>query len=136
MRYWIAKLCKKIGARGTQRVLHNRAIQLISPTTMTSREESFQHLNILCISKLYSLSAGKIMNSYCKKLLPNHFDDCFISIRSNHSHFTKLFTSNNLFYLELAHPQENVPSHLLAQKCDPQFQTPTVFRHLHLQMAT
>ena len=59
------------------------------------------------------------MHSYHNKLLPNHFDEYFIPISSIHSHSTRLTT---YFYLELTLPQENVPSPLLALKCDPQYQ--------------
>ena len=36
------------------------------------------------------------MHSYYNKMLPNYFDDYFISISSIHSHSTKLSTSYNL----------------------------------------
>jgi len=36
------------------------------------------------------------MRTYDNKLLPNHFDDCCISISSIHSNSTRLSTSNNL----------------------------------------
>jgi len=52
---------------------------------MGSLEEHFQHLNILCLPKLYSFSAGKFMHSYHdNKLVPNHFDEYFIPLSSNH----------------------------------------------------
>jgi len=63
------------------------------------------------------------MHSYDNNLLPNHFDAHFIPISSIHSRHTKLSTSYRLFYLELTHLQENVPLHLLIQKCGPQHQT-------------
>jgi len=64
---------------------------------MGSLENHFQHLNILCLPKLYSFSVGKFMRSYHNKLLPNHFDEYFIPFRSIHYHFTRLATSKNLF---------------------------------------
>jgi len=73
--------------------LQNKAIKLARPTNKTSLEESFQYLNILCLPKLYILSVGKFMSSYHNKLLPNHFDDYFILINSNHSCSTRLSTS-------------------------------------------
>jgi len=36
----------------------NKAMELIRPTKQTSLEESFQHLNILRLPKLYTLSAN------------------------------------------------------------------------------
>ena len=60
-------------------------------------EELFQHLNILCLPKLYTLSVDKFMHSYHNKLLPNHFGDYFIPISSIHSYSTRRATSNNLF---------------------------------------
>ena len=41
----------------------NKAIKIINPTKMGSPEEHFQHLNILCLPKLYSFSVGKFMHS-------------------------------------------------------------------------
>jgi len=41
----------------------NKAIKIINPTNMGSLEEHFQHLNILCLPKLYSFSVGKFMHS-------------------------------------------------------------------------
>jgi len=64
---------------------------------MGSLEEHFQHLNILCLPKLYSFSVGKFMHSYHNKLLPNHFDEYFIPLSSIHYHSTSLATSKNLF---------------------------------------
>ena len=64
---------------------------------MGSQEEHFQHLNILCLPKLYSFSAGKFMHSYHNKLLPNHFDEYFIPLSWIHYHSTRLTTSRNLF---------------------------------------
>ena len=49
---------------------------------MGSQEEHFQHLNILCLPKLHSFSVGKFIHSYHNKLLPNHFDEYFISLSS------------------------------------------------------
>ena len=77
--------------------LQNKAVKLIRSTNKTSLEESFQHLNILCLPKLYALSVGKFMHSCYNRLLPNHFDDSFIPISSIHSHSTRLATFNNLF---------------------------------------
>jgi len=77
--------------------LQNKAIKIIKATNTESLEEPFQHLNILCLPKLYTLSVGKFMHSYHNKLLPNHFDDYFIPISSIHPHSTRLATSNNLF---------------------------------------
>ena len=57
--------------------LQNKAIKIINPINSGSLEEHFQHLNILCLPKLYSFSVGKFMHSYHNKLLPNHFDGYF-----------------------------------------------------------
>jgi len=40
----------------------NKAIKIINPTN-TGSLEHFQHLNILCLPKLYSFSVGKFMHS-------------------------------------------------------------------------
>jgi len=63
---------------------------------MGSLEDHFQHLNILCLPKLYSFSVGKFVHSYHNKLLPNHFDEYFIPLSSIHYHSTRLATSKNL----------------------------------------
>jgi len=89
---------------------------------MASLEETFQHY-ILWPPKLYTLSVGKFMHSCYNKLLPNHFDAYFNPNNSIHSFSTRLSTSNNLFYLKLTLRQENVPLHLLAQRCGHQHQT-------------
>jgi len=77
--------------------LQNKAIQITKPTNTKSLEEPFQHLNILSLPKIYTLSVGKFMHSYHNKLLPNYFDEYFIPMSSIHSHSTRLATSNNLF---------------------------------------
>ena len=77
--------------------LQNKAIKIINPTNMGSLQDHFQHLNILCLPKLYSFSVGKFMHSYHNKLLPNHFDEYFITLSSIHYHSTRLATSKNLF---------------------------------------
>jgi len=77
--------------------LQNKTVKIINPTNMGSLEEHFQHLNILCLPKLYSFSVGKFMHSYHNKLLPNHFDEYFIPLSSIHYHSTRLATSRNLF---------------------------------------
>jgi len=64
---------------------------------MGSLEDHFQRLNILCLPNLYSFSVGKFMHSYHNKLLPNHFDEYFIPLSSNHYHSTRLATSKNRF---------------------------------------
>jgi len=64
---------------------------------MGSLEDHFQHLNILCLPKLYSFSVGKFMHSYHNKLLPNHFVEYFIPLSSIHEHSTRLATPRNLF---------------------------------------
>ena len=64
---------------------------------MGSLEDHFQHLNILCLHKLYSFSVGEFMHSYHNKLLPNHSDEYFISLSSIHYHSTRLAASKNLF---------------------------------------
>jgi len=64
---------------------------------MGSLEDHFQHLNILCLPKLYSISIGKTMHIYHNKLLPNHFDEYFIPLSSIHYHSTRLAASKNLF---------------------------------------
>ena len=54
--------------------LQNKAIKTLKPTNMKSLlEEPFQHLNILSLPKIYTLSVGKFMHSCHNKLLPNHF---------------------------------------------------------------
>ena len=64
---------------------------------MGSLEDHFQHLNILCLPKLYSFSEGKFMHFYHNKLLPNHFDEYFIPLNSIQYYSTRLATSKNLF---------------------------------------
>ena len=64
---------------------------------MRSLKDHIQHLNILCLPKLYSFSVGKFMHSYHNKLLPNPFGEYFIPLSSIHYHSTRLATSNNLF---------------------------------------
>ena len=49
---------------------------------MGSLEDHFQHLNILCLPKIYSFSVGKFMHCCHNKLLPNHFDEYFIPLSS------------------------------------------------------
>ena len=106
--------------------LQNKAMKLIRPTKTASLGEPFQHLNILWVSKLYTMSVGKFMHSYYNKLLPNLFDDYFIPICSIHSHSTILSTSNSLFL-----PRVNSSSGKCsltfvgpkAQKCGLQHQT-------------
>jgi len=68
---------------------------------MGSLEYHFQHLNILCLPKLYSFSVGKFMHSYHNKLLPNHFDEYLILLSSIHYYSTRLATSKNLFLLRV-----------------------------------
>jgi len=87
---------------------------------MGSLEEHLQHLNILCLPKLYSFSVGKFMHSY-NKLLPNHFDEYFIPLNSIHYHSTKLATSKNLFL-----PRVNSSS----GKCSLKFIGPKVWSSL------
>jgi len=77
--------------------LQNEAIKIINPTNTGSLEEHFQHLNILCLPKLYNLSVGKFMHSYHNKLLPIYFDEYFFPLSSIHHHSARLATSNNLF---------------------------------------
>jgi len=98
--------------------LQNKAIKIINPTYMGSVEEHFQHLNILCLPKLYSFSVGKFMHSYHNKLLPNHFDEYFIPLSSIHYHSTKLATSRNLLL-----PRVNSSS----GKCSLKFVGPKVW---------
>jgi len=77
--------------------LQKKAIQIIKPTNTNCPEESFQHLNILSLPKIYTLSVGKFMHCYHNKLLLNHFDEYFIPLSSIHSQSTRLPTSNNPF---------------------------------------
>jgi len=64
------------------------------------------------------------MHSYHNKLLPNHFDEYFISLSSIHYHSTRLATCKNLFLPRvLTLPQENVLLNLSAQKYGLQYQT-------------
>jgi len=44
--------------------LQNIAIKIINPINWGSPEEHFQHLDILCLPKLYSFLVGKFMHSY------------------------------------------------------------------------
>jgi len=44
--------------------LQNKAIKLIRPTNPASLKESFQHLYILRLPKLFALSVRKFMHSY------------------------------------------------------------------------
>jgi len=74
-----------------------QSYKIINPTNAGSPEEHFQHLNILCLPKLYSFSVGKFMHSYHNKLLPDHFDEYFVPLSSIHYHSTRLATSKNLF---------------------------------------
>jgi len=85
---------------------------------MGSLEEHFQHLNILCLPKLYSFSVGKSMHSNHYKLLPNHFDEYFIPLSSIHYHSTRLATSRNLFLLRV---------NFSSGKCSPKFIGPKVW---------
>jgi len=77
--------------------LQNKAIKIINPINSGSLEEHFQHLNILCLAKLYCFSLCKFMHSYHNKLLPNHYDEYFVPLSSIHYHSTRLATSKNLF---------------------------------------
>ena len=77
--------------------IQNNAIKTMKPTNTKSLEEPFQHLDILSLPKMYTLSVGKFMHSYHNKLLPNHFDEFFIPISSIHYHSTRLATFNNPF---------------------------------------
>ena len=76
--------------------LQNKAIKINNPINSGSLEEHFQHLNILCLPKLYSFSVGEFMHSYYSKLLLNHFDEYFVALSSIHYHSTRLATSKNL----------------------------------------
>jgi len=58
------------------------------------------------------------MHSYHNKLLPNHFDEYFITFRSIHYHSTRLATSKNLFL-----PRDNSSS----GKCSVKFIGPEVW---------
>jgi len=102
--------------------LQNKAIKIIKPTNTKSVGDPFQHLNILSLPKIYTLSVGKFIHSYHNKLLLNHFDEYFIPMNSIHSYSTRLVTSKKLFLPELTLPQENVPSPLLALKCGLHYQ--------------
>jgi len=103
--------------------LQNKDIKLIRPTNTASLEEPFQHLNILCLPKLYTLSVGKFMHSYNA----NCFQAVLMNILFQSAQF--ILTPQNYqfpttcFYLELTLPQEIVSLHLLAQKCGRQHQT-------------
>ena len=90
---------------------------------MGSLEEHFQHINILCLPKLYSFSVGKFMHSYHNKLLQIilmnilfHSAQFIITPQDQQSLKT-------CFYLELTISQENVLLTLLAQKYGLQYQT-------------
>ena len=77
--------------------LRNKATKLVRPTYPASLKESFQHTRDLCFPQRCTFYDVKFMHSYCNKLLPNHFDDCFIPISSIHSYATRLSIFNNLF---------------------------------------
>jgi len=98
--------------------LQNKAIKTINSTNMRSLEKHFQHLNILCLPKLYSFSIGKFMHSYHNKLLPNHFDEYFIPLSWIHYHSTRPAVSKNLFL-----PRVNSSS----GKCSVKFIGPKVW---------
>jgi len=93
-------------------------IKIIYLINSGSLEEHFQHLNILCLPKLYSFSVGKFMHSYHNKLLPNHFDEYFVPLSSIHYHSTRLATSKILFL-----PRVNSSS----GKCSLKFISPKVW---------
>ena len=96
----------------------NKAIKIINQTNMGSLEDHFQHLNILCIPKLYSFSIGIFMHSCHNKLLSNHFDEYFIPLSSIHHHSAILATSTHLFL-----PRVNSSS----GKCSLKFVGPKVW---------
>ena len=77
--------------------LQNKAIKIINPINSGSLEEHFQHLNILCLPKLYCFSVGKFVHSYHKNRFSNNFDEYFVPLSSIHYHSTKQATSKNLF---------------------------------------
>jgi len=70
------------------------------------------------------------MHSYYNKLPPNHFDDYFIPISSIISTPQDYPLLTTRCYLESTLFQENDPLHLLAQKCDLQYQTVLSFLSL------
>ena len=88
---------------------------------MGSLEEHFQHLNILCLPKIYSFLVGKCMHS------SNCFQIILINILFHLAQF--IITPQDqqpletCFHLELTLPQENVLLNLLAQKYGFQYQT-------------
>ena len=88
---------------------------------MGSLEEHFQHLNILCLAKLYSFSVRKFMHSV------NCFQIVLMNILFHLAQF--IITPQDqqpletCFYLELTLPQENILLNLLAQKHGLQYQT-------------
>jgi len=98
--------------------LQNKAIKIINPINTGSLEKHFQHLNILCLPKLYSFSEGKFMHSNHNKLLPNHFDEHFVPLSSIHYHCTRQATSKNLLL-----PRVNS----FSGKCSPKFIGPKVW---------
>jgi len=102
--------------------LQNKATKLIRPIKQASVEEPFQHLNILWLSTLYTLSVGKFMHSKYNKLLSYHFHDYFIPISAINYHITRLSTSNNLFLPRVNLFSGKFSLHLLAQKCGLQYQ--------------
>ena len=110
--------------------LENKAIKIINQTNTGSLEEHFQHLNILCLPKVFSFSLGKFMHSYHNKLLPNHFGEYFVPLSTIHYHSTTLATSKTFCYLELTLPQENVLLNSLAQKYGLQYHTILNFQPL------
>ena len=88
---------------------------------MGTIEEHFQHLNILCLPKLYSFSVGKCMHS------SNGLQIILMNILFHLAQF--IITPQDqqpletCFYLELTLPQENVLLNVLAQKYGLQYQT-------------
>ena len=103
--------------------LQNKAIKIINPTNMESLEDHFQHLNILCLPKLYSFPEA---NS-CTLIITNCFQIILMNILF---HSAQLIITpqgkqplKTCFYIELTLPQENVLLNLLAQKYGLQYQT-------------
>jgi len=91
--------------------LQNKAIKLRGPTKETSLEESFQHLNILCLPKLYTLSVGKFVHSYYSTT--NYFHIILITTLFQSAQFILTPQDHPLlttcFYRESTPLQENVP---------------------------
>ena len=84
--------------------LQKKAIKIINPINSGSLEEHFQHLNIVCLPKLYSFSVGKFITNCFQTILMNILFHSAQSIIIPQD----LQLLKTCLYLELTLPQENV----------------------------